>query len=159
MTKSIMLSSGHVCLVDDEDFGAVSRWSWFPHKARQAADKVYAYAKIAKKATSMHRFIMQPTDGQEVDHANGDPLDNRRSNLRLCTRSQNCANIRRRPGSSGYVGVHPRNNRWAASVHKDGKKIGVGVFPTAEEAARARDEKAVELFGEFAVLNFARESL
>lgn len=94
-----------------------------------------------------------------IDHANGDPLDNRISNLRLATRSQNNQNVRSATGSSScFKGVtwDASRNKWIAGIKKDYKRHNLGRFDTAEEAARAHDEAAVRLYGAFARLNFPR---
>ena len=93
-----------------------------------------------------------------VDHINHDPLDNHRHNLRLATRSQNAANVGPYANNtSGYKGVDFNQGKWRARITQHGKRHFLGTFDTAEEAARAYDSKALELFGEFASLNFPEE--
>ena len=100
-----------------------------------------------------------------VDHVNGDRLNNTRSNLRICDGTLNNANRRRRPTRTGrsasqYRGVHKALNssKWGATITYKRKRFYIGSFPTEEEAAKAYDAKAIELFGEFAVLNFQFQS-
>lgn len=110
-----------------------------------------------RKAIYMHLEIMSVPDGMEVDHINGNGLDNRRENLRLCTRAQNRMNSVKRIGkSSTFNGVYWHKNcrKWRASLKLDGKEIHIGYFNTELDAAEAYDEKAFELFGEFAKPNF-----
>jgi len=97
-----------------------------------------------------------PADMQ-VDHINGNPLDNRRENLRICTRAQNTCNRKAVVNSkSGYKGVTKKNSsrKWIPEIRKDGKKLYLGSYNTPEEAAKAYDKAAKEIFGEFAKLNF-----
>ena len=109
----------------------------------------------------MHRLVMSRILGRElerneiIDHVNGNGLDNRRENLRISTNSQNLANRRKNcNNTSGFKGVQPKRKKYSACVGFQGKKIRLGVYDTPEEAARAYDEKAKELFGEYANLNF-----
>jgi hypothetical protein len=105
----------------------------------------------------MHRLILGLTsdDPLEVDHINGDRLDNRRSNLRVANQSQNLANQRKTRGASRYKGVdwHERHQLWRARIQKDGKRRLLGWFASEDEAGVAYNEAAVRLFGEYARLN------
>ncbi len=104
----------------------------------------------------MHRLLMQPEPGQFVDHRNGVRLDNRRDNLRFATRLENVINrTKRTKTQSQYVGVRPSANgkKWIARVGRGGSHVGV--YPTAIEAARARDAAAMQRYGERVTLNVA----
>jgi len=115
------------------------------------------------KKISMHRQIIGKIPiGKEVDHINHNGFDNRRCNLRICSRSQNAKNSKiRKNNTSGYNGVtfDKRAKKWRAQIWKDNCRIHIGLFEDKKIAARAVDKKAVELFGEFAVLNFCRPTL
>lgn len=99
---------------------------------------------------------MGATFEHEVDHINGDGLDNRRSNLRLCNRSQNGANRVSPNREIKYRGVYKskNGNGFKAQIKAFRRNIHIGVFDTEEDAARAYDAKAREYFGEFARTNF-----
>ncbi len=111
-----------------------------------------------------HAIIVNPPSGMVVDHINGNSLDNRKSNLRAATREQNNMNRganrthRGKPTTSPYKGVslNKRSNRWVSSIGHNYKRIYLGYFDLPEDAARAYDIKARELFGEFAYQNFPR---
>ena len=148
----IELSSGDVVLVDDCDCSAVSQHSW--HRMGGTRGQ-YVGTSISGRTVFMHRLILRPPPGREVDHRNGDPLDNRRANLRLATRSQNNANARKQDNcKSIYKGVHPQGAGWYAYIYQDLRKVHLGVYRTEEDAAHAYDAAAKELFGEFARPNF-----
>lgn len=102
-----------------------------------------------------HRIVLGLSAGDTclVDHINRNPLDNRRSNLRLCSISQNNMN-RQATSRSGFKGVSPNGSGWAAHIKRDRKVRHLGTYRTKEEAARAYDAAAKSLFGEFAFLNF-----
>lgn len=95
-------------------------------------------------------------DGMTVDHRNHNTLDNRRSNLRVCTNSQNCANKKKASGkSSGYKGVtwFKRDNCWKAQIKVNYRNIHLGYFDKEADAAAAYNKSAIRIFGEFALIN------
>lgn len=141
-------------LVDDEDFESLNRHEWHLASRRYAARRVRR--DDGKTVTLyMHRAILGAPINKHVDHINGDGLDNRRQNLRLADRSHNQAN-RGKPKSntSGYKGVGRRRGRWWAYIKVDNKMRYLGMFDVPEDAARAYDKAAREIFGEFAFQNF-----
>lgn len=150
----VQLSRGGYALVDPEDYHEVSQYRWY--SAEVSPGMIYAMATVEGKSVYMHRLIMQPPKGMIVDHINGDRMDNRRSNLRICTWTQNNANTKRpRKNKSGYVGVRRTpSNKWEAAVQVDKKTKHLGTFDTAEDAARARDKAALEAYGKYCYLNF-----
>jgi hypothetical protein len=152
--KEIVLSNGMTAKVDGKDFELVNQYNWYLAKQ---AHRLYAAAWIEGKGVSMHRLILGHEAGQlDIDHRNGDGLDNRRENLRVATRSQNSANGRKQKGtSSKYKGVCVTKQGYIkAYVMHLYRRIHLGYFPTEEDAARAYDEAARKYFGEFARVNF-----
>lgn len=157
--KEIALSKGYVSVVDDEDYARISSYKWSVSVGRTRSDGTKeAYALCSSlNHQKMHRFIASPPIGMDVDHINGDGLDNRRCNLRICSRSENLRNQRLQAGkSSVYKGVsaHSRAGYWTAQIKVRGKKIHLGVFKSETDAARAYDAAAMREFGEFAKTNF-----
>ena len=169
--------SDYETIIDDEDYEKIVEaikykngkpGKWYAHRTC-AGSGYYAFAGDHRK--SMHRIIMDPPKGLYVDHINGNTLDNRKENLRICTHSQNCQNKKlNRTSASGYKGVHKVKSRnlkkpFQAYIRVpdwrkkglEGGPIRLGYYATAEEAARVRDKKAKELHGEFAYLNFPEE--
>lgn len=146
--------SGLVALVDDEDYELVSRYRWWSDK--HGPNLLYA-RQARPEFRLMHVVLMGTNTG--IDHADHDGLNNQRSNLRPATRGQNAANSRKRDGlTSVYKGVsrclHGRK-RWQASIGGSASvRRSLGRFVSEEDAARAYDVAAVELYGEFAWLNF-----
>jgi hypothetical protein len=158
----ITLTQGKVAIIDNGDLPLVSQYKWHAQKSRDG--RVYAKTTLPRahreeraKRLSMHRLIMGAPEGVLVDHRNGDTLDNRRSNLRLATNKQNNRNIRPHSDSdSPYKGVTyvKRSACWISKIGDGGKIYHLGYYDDPIEAARAYDQKARELFGEFANLNF-----
>ena len=154
MTKSISLTQGKIALVDDEDYEKVNQYKWYPHKAHKG---FYASRCSSKKTILMHRFVLGAEDSVQVDHINGDKLDNRKTNLRLCNNSQNHANGGvRSDNTSGYVGItwDDKRHKWRAQITYLCKGYNLGRYATPEEAAKVYDEAAKKYFGEFARTNF-----
>lgn len=152
MTKSIHLSQGKVTQVDDEDFEFLNQWKWSYRSDGRAVrcDK-------SNKIIRMHRVIMNAPAGTVVDHINGDTLDNRKINLRICSQKENTLNHRRNKNNvSGYKGVSwsKKAGKWRAYIAPNRKQISLGCFMDVIEAARAYDKAAKKLFGKFANLNF-----
>jgi hypothetical protein len=143
----IPLSKGGVTLVDECDAEIAMRHTWWLLRG-------YAYTTIKERTFYLHRMILETPKGLSVDHANRNPLDNRRSNLRVATQSQQGANTVRRLSNTGYRGVHTRNNSFYSLIQCEGKNYRNYKFKTAIEAALDYDRMAIEKFGAFAILNF-----
>lgn len=152
----VPLTQGLFALVDEADFEMLNGYAWCPLTTKGRPDNPSATTHIKGGAKMlMHRMIMAPADGLEVDHINGNRLDNRRSNLRTCTTYQNNQNVRRkRSNTSGFKGVFRRNHghadRWSARIWANGCGRTLGVYDTPEQAHRAYVAAAAELHGEFA---------
>lgn len=120
----------------------------------------YVNGAVDGKQVKLHRYLMGLTDPKIlVDHKNRNPLDNRLSNLRPCSKSQNGANMIRKPKSNKYKGVFKYGAalKYSAQIQIEGVLHRLGTFNTAVEAAKAYDKEAYKLFGEFARLNFPEE--
>lgn len=157
--KKIHLTKGQATLVDDEDYEFLNQWKW--HTSYYGYANRRRHIKSTRKnqkfeMIKMHRLITECPDGMYVDHINGDRLDNRKSNLRVCTNAQNSANQRlRASNTSGYKGVvlDKRRNRWVAQIKVNYKTRRYGSFATPLEAAKVYNEKAKEAWGEYAKVN------
>jgi hypothetical protein len=148
----IKLSNGPVSLIDDDDFKKVQDYKWFINDNGY----VRGYKNWREKYVYLHRLILDASSMQQVDHINGNRLDNRKENLRITSQQQNTFNAGLRSNNkSGYKGVRLRKDtkRWSASITHNYKEISLGCFDTKEEAAEAYNRKALELFGEYARLN------
>lgn len=146
------LPCGRYFQFDDEDADLVAAHSWHMvngYVQTELGDRKNGTRRILR----LHRMIMQPTPDQLVDHRNRDPLDNRRSNLRIATRSKNGMNRGAQANNtSGFKGVslHAKTGRWRAYITVDKKTKHLGLFPTPELAHAAYVRAADELHGEFA---------
>lgn len=152
----VPLTQGLVALVDAKDYERVmAAGTRQTHRSKRSA---YAQRTVyspggGKRTLFMHTFL---TGWTRVDHRNGDGLDNRRENLREATAQQNSANRQRNlNNASGFKGVGLDGRRWRARIQVAGSPRHLGFFDTPEEAAKAYDDAALDLFGEFARPNFA----
>lgn len=159
MGKAMKLNNGAECVVDDADCAFLMQWVW------QIDSKGYAVRTVhlgkvdgnhRKTSIKMHRLLTAAPSGYQVDHVNGDKLDNRKKNLRICTNSQNQMNGASYRGSSSKfrgVSYRKRDKLWVAQIQKDKKKHHIGQFECEKDAALAYNAKAKHLFGEFVRLN------
>ena len=151
----IRLTQGNIALIDDEDFERISQYHWCfdgryvianPSKPRNIIKRIY-----------LHRLVMNTPDGFETDHINRNKLDNRKSNLRVCTHIEN-AQHKITYNKYGYKGINlmkdnGRTKKWRSRIIVNTKEILLGYFSTKEKAARAYNKAATKYFGEFAILN------
>lgn len=158
--RFIPLTQGKFAIVDAKNYEWLNQWKWRCEKhgrTFRAVRTAYPPETTNKKTVLMHRQIMKGKPGQEIDHSNGNDLDNRIDNLRFCNRNQNCGNARKqRNCSSQYKGVSwcKRTGKWLAQITYNYKNHNLGYFDNESEAAKVYDTKALELFGEFAYTNF-----
>lgn len=152
--RRIKLSKGKFSIVDNSDYERLSKHKWSYNSDGKAVRTEYP----SNRQIPMAREIMGFPKGLDVDHINGNRLDNRRINLRSITHSQNCLNIHK----EGYKGIEHRpkkkRNQWISYITFRHRKIHIGCHPSKVKAAKAYDEKAKELFGEFANLNLKEKA-
>lgn len=147
----MVLPCGRICLYDDEDHDIVSQYNWHYQRGYAQAE-TGSRSNGTRKTIRMHRLILSPPSDKIVDHMNRDSLDNRRSNLRLCNKSENGMNrTKQANNSTGYKGVslHKKTGKYRAYITKDQKTLHLGLFETPVEAYRVYLNKAKELHGEF----------
>ena len=149
----IRMSGGHVAKIDACDLAVASAFGW---AAMVKPRTVYAYRteRVGEKKRTiyLHRVIMGVPQGLQVDHVDGDGLNNCRSNLRLATESQNQCNRRlQQNNASGFKGVYwdAKRGKWRSEIRKLGKKLHLGRFDTPQEAHHAYSAASAELHGEF----------
>ena len=156
--KKIPLTQGQFTIVDDEDYEPLMKFKWCAYKDRNT---FYACRNVrigsGQRKLQMHRHLLGVDDPTiQIDHRNGDGLDNQRANLRKCTNAQNQMNQRlSRANTSGYKGVtwYKPLNSWCARIQINKKLIHIGYYANINDAAIAYNERAKVLFGEFAFLN------
>ncbi len=159
----VMLKDGTKVQVDEEDMPRLRHGrGWHADRDGMICIKWTEGGKT--RHAQLHRLILNPPKGMEIDHINRDVTDNRKRNLRICTRAENARN---RGPNRGNKHGHPykglvflRNRRvrkWAAVVFISGRRIYLGCFKTPEEAAHAYDRGAKQHHGEFAWLNFPKD--
>ena len=151
--KRIPLSQGKYALVDIEDFQELNKWKWHVGNRGYAVRHLKDSNRIK---IFMHRVIIDAPIGKEVDHINQDRLDNRKDNLRVCTRQENLMNQKMsKINTSGYKGVsyYKKDNRYESRIGFNNKVIYLGRFHTGQDAAIAYNVAAKNYYGEFARLN------
>lgn len=156
--KTIPLSRGMLAIVDDEDYERLCSFNWFAYEGNSTfyaqRHKLGVNRNESRPFILMHREILNVVDPSIlVDHIDGNGLNNQKSNLRECNRSQNKQNGKvYKCSKTGYRGVTYRKdlNKFRSKISFNGKEIHLGYFKTAIEAAQERDKKAIELHGEFA---------
>lgn len=143
-------TKGQEFLFDKEDFATIKPHTW------HIDNRGYVATRIKNKTVLLHRFIMNPLNGEEVDHKCHDTLDCRKVSLRIVTSQQNKWNTRKGSmNKSGYKGVSwsKHAKKWVVRIHLNNKAIHIGYFNNLEDAANAYNQKAMDLFGEYACLN------
>lgn len=171
--KEIKLTRGFIAIVDDDDFDSLNQWKWCITTDKE---EKFTYAvrrcPVSNMQIRMHRQIMHAKTGEIVDHRNHDTLDNRKSNLRICTVRQNGMNrVSRKGTTSVYLGVHKHISKsrvyvksegvyrdylyekWGARITVNGKYLTLGVFKNEVDAALAYNRAAIKYHGEFANTN------
>lgn len=165
-TKAIALTKGQYTLVDADDYDLLMQWNWHVNNGYKGS-KFYAnralYAPTLtggrkSVAIRMHNVVITPKEGFEVDHIDGNTLNNKKNNLRLCIHRHNMRNLpkpRNGKTSSPYKGVswHKDHECWQAMIKMDYKQKWLGNYADPKEAAAAYNEAAIKQFGEFANLN------
>ncbi len=164
--KEIKLTKGFVTIVDDEDYARLSKLSWFAQRgfSKWYASRCQYIGKIKGKHKSkhlyMHNFLVGVIPkGKMIDHINGDGLDNRKCNLRICTKQENGRNRAKHAGNTKnkYKGVYRYRGEKKFTVRiviKKGKQIILGAYADEQEAAMAYNMAALKHFRQFARLNF-----
>lgn len=160
--KQIKLTQNKICLVDDEDFEWISSHSW-QYRSRYASRIIYLKKVDGKRKNTtitLHRLILEKHNlnprNKEIDHINGNPLDNRKENLRIVTHLQNSYNQKiASNNTSGYKGVSysKEKNKWTTQIRFNKKLHYLGDYSSLEKAARVYNEAARKYHGEFARLN------
>tara|TARA_R100001530_G_scaffold129889_1_gene100468 strand:+ start:342 stop:833 length:492 start_codon:yes stop_codon:yes gene_type:complete len=151
-TGEIELINGKKTIVDLCDYDELSGYKWYEIERKHTS---HVARWDGKKHIYMHRQIMNPKDDELIDHVNHNGLDNRRSNLRVCTRKENSRNCVSRIGKSKYKGVswHKASKLWHARIMVDRKSKNLGYFKNEEDAGRAYNNAVVKFFGQFAYPN------
>jgi hypothetical protein len=159
MTKEILLSQGKIAIVDDDDYERLSAYKWC-----YSSSTGYAISarKLGGKKILLHRFLLNAPPNKVTDHINRDKLDNRKENLRLCSRAENNCNIGIRSHNKGiYKGVYwvPTRQKWQVTIRHNKKPMYLGLFDNQHEAALMYNFWAIDLFGEFASINIIKEEI
>ena len=160
--KLIPLTQGKFAMIDDKDYKLLSQFKWYASKSHYGGYVAqHSYIENKRHRTIlMHRMITDALPNMTVDHKNHNRLDNQKHNLRVCTNAQNNYNRGpKRNSTSKYKGVYllKQSNNWCSQITKKGKIEYLGTFKTQEDAAKAYDKVALELFGNYAYINIHQE--
>ena len=160
--KKIKLTQEKFAIIDDEDFERINKRKWFAHNQKRRRGKSFwracRMAGTSRKnrwVVPMHREILNYFGDKVIDHINGDELDNRKNNLRICTIQENVSHRigLSKNNTSGYRGIYKmkgqRIKKWTFSITQCGKKYNGKYFKTAQEASSAWKIKAKEIFKKF----------
>lgn len=146
----VSLTQGFDAIIDSQDVPLVAGYRWVI-LSNSKTGHAYAARYEAGKCFLMHRVILGATAGTFVDHADGDGLNNRRSNIRLATHAQNMVNrIKDRRNKLGIRGVSKEKGKYRAKITPGGKTVHLGTYKTPEEAAAAYRGACIAIWGEFA---------
>lgn len=146
----LKVHSSHLVKVDDEDFERLNKHKW--HVEKRGSGLLYVFTRMDNKIISLHRFILK-NPHNPIDHINGDGLDNRKSNLRICSHAENMMNRKiHKNNNSGFKGVYfdSPKKKYRAKIRFHSKFYHIGYYSSAIEAARAYDTVARNFFKEFA---------
>jgi len=160
-SKKIPLTKGRFAIVDEDDYEWLMQWKWCyrfngnDYAIRGIRTPESKKGNVTRTTIQMHRAILKTPNGMHTDHINGNGLDNRKSNLRICTQSQNLKNQKKRKGSSKYKGVSwcKIKERWVVQIQSDNIKKHIGYFLDENEASEAYNKAALAYHNEFARIN------
>ena len=158
--KKIKLSQGFETLVDDEDYKYLKKMKWYvliqPNGRKYAIANGWDFIKHKRFSIRMHRVITKATKGKDVDHLNSNGLDNRKCNLRLCSRSENLGRKRvfiKKTSKFRGISYDKNRDKWKARIRFNKKQVFIGRFSSENEAAEAYNYKSASLSKEYAILN------
>jgi len=158
LLRKIKLTQGKYALVDDADYDRINKYNWYFTHYGYAARKTPKAERDKGRASViyMHREILNAMEGSDVDHVDGNRLNNQSNNLRICSRSENLRNQRKAKNTtSKYKGVcwQERDKKWQVYIYHGKKNHYLGYFDKEEDAAGAYNEEAIKHHGEYAYLN------
>jgi hypothetical protein len=151
ITKFLVESPTHgnfIVTIDSEDWDRVKMQKWGIYRDSNSVNTFYVCSKLRKiqKYVRLHRYIMGVTDPKiEIDHIFGDTLDNRKSQLRICTHMENMKNVKRKLDT----GIDYHNKRWRARITCNGSQMHLGYFVNKLDAISVYKRKSIEIFGEY----------